>query len=406
MGKEVKDNEEFAVKITNLKKEYKMYSGRKDRLLEILFPWLKKHQLFTAVDNLNLTIKKGEILGIVGKNGAGKSTLLKMVTGVVVPTEGKVEVNGRICSLLELGIAFNPELTGYENIYEYGQVMGLTNEQIKEKEKDIIDFADIGDHLYQPVKTYSSGMFSRLAFACAMNGEPDILIVDEVLSVGDMAFQEKSITKMKEVREKGTTILFVSHSIHAIRNFCDRAIWLKDGKLVMDGNTEEVIEKYKEYMIDIPREKEIKEKIKKSVDERKNNKSKMSIEILNVEVSKEEYNIFDDIEMTVKLRNIKNIKKYGVGFVIINSVGEVVTVVNSARVENFFDESKEIVKLKILRNNYTEGMYYVHVSICDENVMFSYDKLEYAAKFKINVPKNKLGMAYVDGICGCEYDIN
>lgn len=406
MNKEEKDINEIAIKITDLKKEYKMYSGRKDRLLEILFPWIQKHKLFTAVDNLNLTIKRGEILGIVGKNGAGKSTLLKMITGVVVPTQGKIETKGKICSLLELGIAFNPELTGYENIYEYGQVMGLTNEQIKEKEEEIINFADIGDHLYQPVKTYSSGMFSRLAFSCAMNGEPDILIVDEVLSVGDMAFQEKSITKMKEIRKKGTTILFVSHSIHAIRNFCDRAIWLKNGKLVMDGNVEEVTEKYKEYMIDIPREKEMKEKIKNSIEERKNNASKKSIEILNAEISKKEYNIFDDIEMKVKLRNIKNIKKYGVGFIIINAVGEVVTVINSTRIGKFFDENKEEVNLKISRNNYTEGTYYIHISICDENVMFSYDKLEYAAKFKVKVHKNKLGMAYVDGMCGCEYEIN
>lgn len=406
MDKEIKDNKDVAIKIINLKKEYKMYSGRKDRLLEILFPWYQKHKLFTAVDNLNLTIKKGEILGIVGKNGAGKSTLLKMVTGVVVPTQGEVKVNGRICSLLELGIAFNPELTGYENIYEYGQVMGLTNDQIKEKEKDIIDFADIGDHLYQPVKTYSSGMFSRLAFSCAMNGEPDILIVDEVLSVGDMAFQEKSITKMKEIRKRGTTILFVSHSIHAIRNFCDRAIWLKNGKLIMDGNAEEVTEKYKEYMIDEPREREMKEKIKKSIEERQNKNSKMSIEILNAELSKQEYDIFDDIEMTVKLKNNKNIKKYGVGFIIVNSVGEIVSAINSVRLDKFFDENKEVVKLKISKNNYTEGTYYIHVSICDEKVMFSYDKLEYAAKFKIKVPKNDFGMEYVDGMCGCEYEIN
>ena len=203
-----------------------------------------------------------------------------------------------------------------------------------------------------------------------------------------------------------SSILFVSHSIHAIRNFCDRAIWLKDGKLVMDGDAEEVTEKYKEYMIDTPREKQMEERIKKSIEERKNKKSKMSIEILDVEISKHEYNIFDDIEMTVKLKNIKNIKKYGVGFIIVNSVGEVVTVINSTRIGHFFNESKEVVKLKILRNNYTEGMYYVHVSICDENVMFSFDKLEYAARFKINVSKNKLGMPYVDGICGCEYEID
>ena len=231
----------YAVEIEGLTKEYKMFNRKKDRLLELIFPFYNKHTLFRAVDNLSLKVPKGEILGILGKNGAGKSTLLKMITGVVTPSAGNIKIDGKISSLLELGTAFNPELTGYENIYENGQVMGLTNEEIEEKKQEIIDFADIGEHLYQPVKTYSSGMFSRLAFACAMNVNPDILIVDEVLSVGDMAFQEKSITKMKEIREKGTTILFVSHSLSAIRNFCDRAIWMKNGKIIMLFGTENAI---------------------------------------------------------------------------------------------------------------------------------------------------------------------
>ena len=182
---------ETVVKITNLVKEYKMYARKKDRLLEAILPGYKKHTVFKAMDNLSLEIKKGEVLGILGKNGAGKSTLLKMITGVVSPTSGEIEVEGKISSLLELGAAFNPELTGIENIYQHGQVMGLTNEQIEEKKDEIIDFADIGEHLYQPVKTYSSGMFARLAFACAINVDPDILIVDEVLSVGDYQFQQK-----------------------------------------------------------------------------------------------------------------------------------------------------------------------------------------------------------------------
>ena len=146
---------ETVIKITNLVKEYKMFAGKKDRLLEAIFPSYNRHQVFKAMDNLNLEIKKGEVLGILGKNGAGKSTLLKMITGVVTPTSGNIEVNGKISSLLELGTAFNMELTGIENIYQHGQVMGLTDEQIKEKEKEIIDFADIGVHIYQPLKTYS-----------------------------------------------------------------------------------------------------------------------------------------------------------------------------------------------------------------------------------------------------------
>ena len=190
-----KEENNIVLKIENLTKDYKMYVQKKDRLIEAVLPFIQRHETFKAIDNFSLELKKGEILGILGRNGAGKSTLLKIITGVVSPTSGNLKVNGKISSLLELGAAFNMELTGEENIYQHGQVMGLTNEQIEATKKDVIEFADIGDHLYQPVKTYSSGMFARLAFACAINVDPDILIVDEVLSVGDMAFQLKCFKK-------------------------------------------------------------------------------------------------------------------------------------------------------------------------------------------------------------------
>lgn len=395
----------YAVEIEGLTKEYKMFNRKKDRLLELIFPFYNKHTLFRAVDDLSLKVPKGEILGILGKNGAGKSTLLKMITGVVTPSAGNIKIDGKISSLLELGTAFNPELTGYENIYENGQVMGLTNEEIEEKKQEIIDFADIGEHLYQPVKTYSSGMFSRLAFACAMNVNPDILIVDEVLSVGDMAFQEKSITKMKEIREKGTTILFVSHSLSAVRNFCDRAIWMKNGKIIMDGKTEEVTEAYKTYMIDEPREKQMKDKIKKASEIRQKNISKSSIKIVDVKLDKKQYDLFDDIIIKVKIDNLKNIKKFGVGVLIQDTLGEIVSAINSIRIDKVFDVTKNEIKILIKRNCFPQGKYYVNVSVCDENIMFSYDKLDFASDFKVNVPKNKIGIPYIEGMCACEYEI-
>ena len=240
----MKKEDENIIEIKDLCKEYKMYHRKKDRLLEILLPKYEKHTTFKAMDGFNLNVKKGEIVGILGRNGAGKSTLLKMITGVVVPTSGEIKVKGKISSLLELGTAFNPELTGYENIYQHGQIMGLTVEEIKAKEKEIIEFADIGEHLSQPVKTYSSGMFARLAFACAIN-VPDILIVDEVLSVGDMAFQLKCFKKFEQFKKKGKTILFVTHSISDVLNNCNRAIILQHGEKIFDGDVKEGVEEYK-----------------------------------------------------------------------------------------------------------------------------------------------------------------
>ena len=172
-----------------------------------------------------------------------------MITGVVTPTKGTIEAKGKISSLLELGTAFNQELTGYENIYQHGQVMGLTNEEIKAREQEIIDFADIGDHLYQPVKTYSSGMFARLAFACAINVNPDILIVDEVLSVGDMSFQLKCFKKFEQFKESGKTILFVTHSITDILRNCTRTIIIDAGRKIFDGDVKEGVEKYKKIIV-------------------------------------------------------------------------------------------------------------------------------------------------------------
>ena len=252
-----KEKENPVIKIDNLVKEYKMFTRKKDRLLEALFPFYEKHQMFRAMDNLNLEIHKGEVVGIMGKNGAGKSTLLKMITGVVCPTSGKIEINGKISSLLELGAAFNGELTGIENIYQHGQVMGLTEKQIEERKQDIIDFADIGDHLYQPVKTYSSGMFARLAFACAINVDPDILIVDEVLSVGDMAFQLKCFKKFEQFKDKGKTILFVTHNVADILKNCNRAVVIEKGRKIFDGDVKTGVEKYKKIIVGINPEEEM-----------------------------------------------------------------------------------------------------------------------------------------------------
>jgi teichoic acid transport system ATP-binding protein len=232
-----------AIEVNNISKMYKMYH-REKRDLKRIFNSKNDYEEFYALKNVSFKINKGESVGIVGHNGAGKSTLLKILTGVAFPSCGTVKVDGRIASLLELGSGFNPELTGIENIYFNGSLNGLTTEEIEKSIPYIIEFADIGDFINRPVKSYSSGMFARLAFATAINVNPDILIVDEILSVGDIGFQVKCMGKFEEFKKQGKTIIYVSHGLGTVKKFCDRAIWLQHGEVVEDGNSVIVVEKY------------------------------------------------------------------------------------------------------------------------------------------------------------------
>ena len=222
--------EDIAIKINDVSKLYKLYDKPTDRLKESLgLTKAKKYKEHYALRNVSFDVKRGECVGIIGTNGAGKSTILKIITGVLNPTAGEVTINGRISALLELGAGFNMEYTGIENVYLNGTMIGFTREEIDAKMDEILAFADIGDFVYQPVKTYSSGMFVRLAFAVAINIDPEILIVDEALSVGDVFFQLKCFKKFEEFKQKGKTILFVSHDLSSIEKYCDKAIgsWKK-----------------------------------------------------------------------------------------------------------------------------------------------------------------------------------
>lgn len=240
----------IAIKIENLTKIYKLYDRPIDRLKETLSILKKKyHREHYALNNITFEVKKGESIGIIGTNGSGKSTLLKIITGVLNSSKGKIEVNGRISALLELGAGFNMEYTGIENIYLNGTMMGYSKENIEEKMKKIIDFADIGEFINQPVKTYSSGMFVRLAFAVAINIEPEILIVDEALSVGDVFFQAKCYRKFQEFRDSGKTIIFVSHDLSSVSKYCDRVILLNKGSLVEEGEPNKIIDIYKQILV-------------------------------------------------------------------------------------------------------------------------------------------------------------
>ncbi|MBR4151984.1 MAG: ABC transporter ATP-binding protein [Selenomonadaceae bacterium] len=240
-----------AIKAEHLTKIYKIYERDIDRLKETFHPFHKRYSRdFYALNDISFEIRRGENVGLVGKNGAGKSTLLKIITGVLTPSGGTLEVNGRIASLLELGAGFNPEMTGVENIYMNGLLIGHSREVMDAKIDDIIAFADIGDFINQPVKTYSSGMFARLAFAVNAFVEPDILIVDEALSVGDAFFQSKCIDKMRSMIAGGVTVIFVSHDTFAVKNLCERAFLMQGGKILMDAAAKEVVEVYRNMLLE------------------------------------------------------------------------------------------------------------------------------------------------------------
>ena len=239
-----------AIEVSDVTKVYRLYERQRDRLWETLGLDRKKtYKEKYALNHVSFRVKRGETVGIIGTNGSGKSTMLKLITGVLTPTAGSIRVDGRISALLELGAGFNMEYTGIENVYLNGAMIGFTKEEIDARLDDIISFADIGDYINQPVKSYSSGMFVRLAFAVAINIDPEILIVDEALSVGDVFFQSKCYRKFEEFRRAGKTILFVSHDLSAISRYCDRAILLNQGDLIYDGTPKEAIDLYKKVLV-------------------------------------------------------------------------------------------------------------------------------------------------------------
>lgn len=291
---------DIAIRVDDVTKLYKLYDRNIDRLRDSLgLTRSKRYKEHYALHNISFDIEKGECVGIIGTNGAGKSTILKIITGVLSPTEGEVNIDGRISALLELGAGFNSEYTGIENIYLNGTMIGFTKEEIDSKLDDILAFADIGDFVHQPVKTYSSGMFVRLAFAVAINIDPEILIVDEALSVGDVFFQLKCFKKFEEFKAKGKTILFVSHDLSSIEKYCDKAILLDHGRNVAEGKPIDIINKYKKIMTGMTVE-EVEEQEKNRL-----NKKKTTSDNENGNVNQ------DDIPWKDQLQSNPNVDEYG-----------------------------------------------------------------------------------------------
>ncbi len=400
-----------AIKVSNLTKVYKLYDKPIDRLKESLHPLKKKyHKEFYALNDVSFEIKKGETVGIIGKNGAGKSTLLKIITGVLTPSSGHVHVNGRIASLLELGAGFNPEYTGVENIYLQGTLMGYTKEEMESKIQSILDFADIGDFVYQPVKSYSSGMFARLAFAVAINVEPDILIVDEALSVGDALFQKRCFQKMEDLVRNGVTLLFVSHDQESIRTLTHNAILLKFGKVLAIGSSSEVVLAYRKELheqetehlknaVKKLNEQKVKpvegkaDKIENSVDKQLPNRSdklsfgKGDAEIIGVRVyneNMEEWSMFyprekiiivvdckvlkksTHLNVALRIRNKEGLKIYSWGT--LNQDIEILANRSTGNVfwNKFFDKDEEFAVRFEFESPFGTNLYEIQASISEE----------------------------------------
>lgn len=308
--------QEKVIEIKDVTKTYKLYNKPSDRLRENFSITHKNyHRDHDALQGISLDVYKGECVGIIGTNGSGKSTLLKIVTGVVAPTSGTLEIKGKISALLELGAGFNQEYTGIENIYLNGTMVGFTKEEMDGKLQSIIDFADIGEFINQPVKTYSSGMFARLAFAVAINVDPDILIVDEALSVGDIFFQSKCYQKFMDLKEAGKTILFVSHDLGSVIKYCDRSLLIHHGKQIAVGKSSEIVDIYKKILVNQFDEKDVEKLLNKENPEENDNKENSEHEDAADEINETENlqtNELDGIWKNQMLNN-SNAVTYGNG---------------------------------------------------------------------------------------------
>ena len=239
------DNKDIAIIVKNVTKTFNVFYDKTNTIKEKLLFWNRtKKEVRTVLKDINLVVKKGEVVGLIGVNGSGKSTLLKLMTKIIYPNKGTVETFGKLTSLLELGAGFHPDFSGRENIYFNSSIFGLTRAEIDKRIDSIIEFSELKDFIDNPVRTYSSGMYMRLAFSVAINVDADILLIDEILSVGDQHFQEKCFQKIEELKEQGKTIVFVSHGMGSVKRFCTRAVWLNNGIIEKDGETKQVIEEY------------------------------------------------------------------------------------------------------------------------------------------------------------------
>ena len=398
---------ENMIEITHLKKRYELYDKPIDRLKEALLRGKKVyHKEFYALRDVSINVKKGESIGIVGVNGSGKSTLLKIITGVLTPSEGSVVTHGKIAALLELGAGFNPDYTGRENIYLNGTMMGYTDEEMETRVQPIIDFADIGDFIDQPVKMYSSGMFARLAFAVAINVNPDILIVDEALSVGDTRFQLKCIEKMKELKDMGTTILFVSHATEQIKRFCTRTIWIRDGVVFQDGEASEIVDLYDNFMkfgesvlVEDDAGSLVSADISDMTDETAFDKNMLAY-ISKVSINKNIFHTFDDLKVEVEYSILdKNVEGFLLGVAIYskdrkNYIFGPNTYLDKKQLSG--ERGKYVATYTIPRLSLISGEYTIDVGIFNNEGIINLDYKMDVIRFAVSNQYFSEGMFYME----------
>ena len=386
------------LEVSNVTKKFNMSKKPLRRILYNLGvkSMVNESDFFYALNAVSFKISRGETVGIIGRNGAGKSTLLHIICGTLKATTGQVTKPKKIAALLELGAGFNPEYTGLENIYLNAALIGMSKNEIKMNLDKIIEFSELESFINNQVKTYSSGMFARLAFSIAVHSKPDLLIVDEALSVGDMAFQEKSINKMKELRDSGTPIFFVSHSLPMVRNFCTRAIWMEKGCVKMDGDAKTVCAVY------LNENTELKES--RMSDEIKYTPSNPKLKINFCNIGKNRYFTNEDILVEVEIQKNSEIKgNLGIGLIIKDVDDNIVSVLSTVRDSIVITDVPKKVICRFKKISLLEGEYSVSISVTDDLATFHYDRIDYVANFSVVTKTNDFGLKVFEGTHGLDH---
>ncbi|MDP3701025.1 MAG: polysaccharide ABC transporter ATP-binding protein [Hylemonella sp.] len=400
-------SEQLAITCSGVAKTYRLFGHPGDRIRQALsLGRLHLHREFTALQDISFDIHKGETVGIIGRNGSGKSTLLQLVCGILRPTAGRLDVTGRISALLELGAGFNPEFTGRENIYFQGAVMGFTRREMDVRLGDIIGFAGIGDFIDQPVRTYSSGMFVRLAFSVSVHVDPEILVVDEALGVGDAEFQARSISRMKALQGHGVTILLVSHSIPVVRNFCERVIWLDRGKLRLAGESSMVCQAYLDEVDQASLTSGTRAQSTASTRRFHPSGQEKTISIKAVTLSSPAIEVGEDLTLSIELDYGPEFPQglvFGVGVIVHGAAGRIVALFNTLRDDLSLTGAMRQLRLRLPGTAFIPGQYSISVNVCDSAALFPFDAQDHCLRFEVRSALSRLGLPRWEGEVACAH---